>query len=717
MLKNYTGEEERVKKPRLTEHRNKFLEELNKVTGNDIEDVEQTHPSPHTIERPPNPFLKTEKRNDPMVEIGVKMNAIKVKTNNELLRLFPANGLLRPEARIVPTLERLSYLNIPLSIQIGSGVRNTFLHWDTHLMALFRSEINILLKGAYPLIPFLKTALGDTLYNSSFFPALEYNRKGGAITSVFIETIVPGDPNTVVVNSLLYDTLREQSIILTPPNEVVIKPNDAINQQSYETFISNLMDDVSATVMLFFLIWPALINPEYNWQDAIVSFCEGVFNTRNNNAFPPKLMNLANALQNAGMRDDGDIITEFLFVNIMNIIQKVFECTTVWRIIIKDFDNRDADTKPRAKERVEELTPELIEYIDSMRKISEEYNASVKEYTGHIGIIRNMFVDAFKTATTPGFFQWFSNLLASNPNLTQDELNDSIRKTLEDLFKEMALTQVSYIEEAKNVRDENRRLKEDFARLRKSKNINSGGFVNSSGDVKVTDDTANRMRESMIQIELRQRLQSLSPSLRFAMLVAGCLQLRSDQPLVLSPIDDILTEKIKLHPQVSGKNNIFYSTLGGVNNVSAIRAILNTVIEQEIEAYADVFAKDNEDPFLGGENLLAPNLVMARMSAWQYVLELLTLSNDGAASYYTMKFLFQVDHQGSVSLLYSFARLSAAYLTKDQEVQKVRSTTKSDKDHMELALQKAQLDMRYALQKMGYNVASNVYQEQLRYRR
>ncbi len=607
---------------------------------------------------------------------------------------------------------------IPLPFQISRvgplASTNFTIWWDRSQRFISSSEISPKKPPSFPIKRFLSKFVAPVYVNEL--------------------TSVPTTGITFPISTPETQTNRDliSADAIQAPNAAAYFENNA----DLLEFLLLLSKDMSCALTELLFLLPSVVNSDYIYADTVKAVLTGmqqppITNLGFDLLTPPNEdFSFYRSNYNIGYVEDLERSTtseksqKTTFKNAVNIWLRAATSlkmlTSYWMPIYEHLQSiPNANTF--LQEEYGEMNPELRAYNREIHDAAVRYKSRMEEYSS--------------------IYQTFSKTLHGfNENfLTQPTLTTTEWKAYLDYHQGVApgtplptpLTAafadhaVALLQRAANLEDEVRKLKEDNARIRKSKGsgtASGGGSMGGSTDKKALDDAARRLRESIISLQLRKVLQSWSPSIKFAFLVSGHLQLGSDRPLVLTSIDEILTEKILLNTEVTGHDNIFVTNLSGTDNMSEVRETIDRLINKEIEAFQDMFEVDKKDPEEGGELLLAPNLLMARERAWLFVLDLLMVAannsiNTGfgkcgvSTSNPTMRFLlFDVKGQNP-SIFKAFARLTGAYLTEDQAVQQVKHTTKSDKDQDQGALQKAEMNMRKTLMMHGFKIQSNMYRE------
>ena len=230
-----------------------------------------------------------------------------------------------------------------------------------------------------------------------------------------------------------------------------------------------------------------------------------------------------------------------------------------------------------------------------------------------------------------------------------------------------------------------------------------------------------------MKIEIRKYLRDNMPNIKFALLVAGNLQFRDDHPLLLNNIELLLYNKLLDNEFLFGSSNIFLESNVTDEGVVELKKNIQKIIDNDSRYFSTLIVGDKEDPVIYGETILAPNVVVARMNAWRsiYDLLLIALSNDPHSGFLkfpdsltrggrpNMKFLYEHDNFNTNEplFLHAFAKLTAAHLTKDRDIQKIKIGTRYDKAPIYINIQVAEMEMRQVLGEHGFAVRKDVFKE------
>ncbi len=221
-----------------------------------------------------------------------------------------------------------------------------------------------------------------------------------------------------------------------------------------------------------------------------------------------------------------------------------------------------------------------------------------------------------------------------------------------------------------------RELKTLKKKLERATGGTAGGTTAAAGFTS-TSDPMYRVR---VGLALRQKLLTQN-NIKFSMLVAGALCLRNEQSLQAFNYYDIIMDKVTK------------------KEAGMLVDEPEVVVALGIQQFKPYFDLDTEDPEKGGEVLLSASLVMARKNAWYAILQM--LKNRTGMS---MGFLYK-----DSELLDGFAALTGAILTVEQEAQKVKSSTKTDRITSSTAVVLSRLRMRGDLIRKGYEVSDEFY--------
>lgn len=247
-------------------------------------------------------------------------------------------------------------------------------------------------------------------------------------------------------------------------------------------------------------------------------------------------------------------------------------------------------------------------------------------------------------------------------------------------------------------------LQRDYDNLLKKKGSGGGGGSAGGDDDETTKETKNQILQlfnTMIIFNIRKTLTKY-PTYCFVLSVAGSLQMRSEQTLLI--VDIVETLNNCLSPRAKE-----FKSLDDVTDDN-----VNQMVEEEIIKRFPLLEQDTKTPQEVVKCFLSPAILTSLNTAHRFVKEVILECNQHLSSnhiWLSLKFCLVENprarnHKMFIEL---FPRLVSSYYTSDQEIQKIRATTKTDKIFQGGALLSTQIQIRNALNMMGINVKETSY--------